>query len=205
MKVQRAPKWYEVVSSLIYFLDAPVCVARNLYSFSKQNNFRSEHRAAVLINSKEIIEKGALTPGFDVYINTFILNPTAALINNELYRNGIKAEWIFDATKSDLETVLQDDYFQSFVNIGMGSRSEWEAHDGIITTDDIKEIYGDRPKKKGIWIQHTGGRDNGLPLGYHVMENPEQNCFFYENALDGFAMRYFGLPKNTLSSIKVNA
>jgi hypothetical protein len=62
---------------------------------------------------------------------------------------GLKADYIFSATKQDFIDVLRDDKYQSIVLVGHGSYNLWRATDDEITNADIEQMRGTFKKKRG--------------------------------------------------------
>jgi len=134
------------------------------------------------------LPKTAVLSSYDFLAKVFSYTWREVLgINNWCYEQGTPASWVSNAKISDLEAALLDDNVQSLVTLGHGSRSRLELKDGIVTTEEVNEIYGDKPRKQRVWLQCScGDSTDELPLGWNVMESPEKNCFFYVRKVNAF-------------------
>ena len=185
----RAPKWYTIVDTVVGPFKAPVHVTKNLSSILRQNYMNVDSHAAVLLAGSQDIFQG------------LIASDIAHELNRFLNLKGYKADWIFNATKGDLESVLESDKYQSIVTMGHGTMSTWDAYDGLVRQKVISEFYGDRPKKTGYWIQQACGTTKGKPLGIDVMERPRERCRFYLTDVNAMDYNYLGPPTYTLAGL----
>ena len=105
-------------------------------------------------------------------------------------------EWNFSANGDDLIDAVRDPAYSSIVCIGHGNREVWQAKDRLVTYDEVTEAFGNRPKKDGVWIQYHCGNDkiDEIPIGYEVMERPEDTCLFYINPVSCADMSWLGRP-----------
>ncbi len=190
-KYDSAPIGYKVYRMFTDGFLFPLHIIRNGSSFVKQKLSGRDYHAAVLMGH-----------GIDDTLSYFITSPLAARINNELYKEGVKTDWIFGATRGDLTDILDKDEFQTIVTAGHGDRSTWVANDAEVTQKQISAFYGDRPKKTGYWFQHSCGSMHGNPLGIDVMYKPDERCLFFLNGVNSYDMSWIGLPKNSLKSLQ---
>ena len=152
-------------------------------------------------------EKASVLCGADklLLLDYFVRSNVPYAINKSFNDLGIKVDWHFKATSQDLVNTLYDTSYQSIATLGHGNNDICALADCDITTEDIQEIYQDRPKKKGFWLQFSCGGEGEQPLGYHVMENPRRNCRFFSQTVTVFDMTYCGLPDECLETWEVRA
>ena len=165
--------------------------------FETQESFRRNEGLGNLPTAKVLMSFGQLKAA------PFYFFGEVAGINNHCHFQGYQTSWVIKAKKEDLESALLDETIQSLVTFGHGSRSSLEMHDGVITTREITEIYGERTKKRGFWIQYSCGSPEGLPLGFSVMENPQESCLFYPRDVNSFHRQHLGIPHQNLKSFLI--
>lgn len=119
-----------------------------------------------------------------------------------LYFNiqGIRTDYIFNATKADFKSVLLDQKYQSIVLVGHGSSNAWRATDQMVTNDDIVQWRSMFTPKTGEWIQlscpasdlyeeHLGELVmNDSDDVYHYSGTTVGNVEFVTDALTGFRL-----------------
>ena len=176
-------------STLIDIFKFPLTIYRTNASFHHNEELGDLPIAAVLASFGRIMSV------------PFYLTGEAKQINDYCHAQGYQTSWVFGAKKEDLERVLLDDQVQSLVTVGHGSRSSFQLRDSVITTAEIAEIYGNRTRKNGFWVQYSCGSFEGLPLGFSVMENPRESCLFYQNKVNTFHRQHLGIPQHSLHSL----
>tara|TARA_Y100000310_G_scaffold345727_1_gene468902 strand:+ start:11292 stop:11876 length:585 start_codon:yes stop_codon:yes gene_type:complete len=164
-------------------LEFPRWCINNFQTTLNQDSLSYSEKAAALV--------GSGTLGM---LDYFCRSSIPHTINNSFNNLNVRVDWFFKATKDDVKEVLLDNQYQSIVNLGHGSNDNMDLYQSDMSTDEIKEIYGNRARKKGFWFQFTCGGEGGFPLGYYVMENPRRNCLFFSKSLTVFEMSYNGLP-----------
>ena len=188
-----APTVYSITRIFGFPLAKSLDIFRNILANSNQKKMNTNNLAAVLVSNRQFFGLGSKSCRMFSHVN------------NELCQKGIRAEWFFGATSSDLLNILRDPKYQTIFNIGHGGRSYWRARDRKITQEEISRFYGDLPKKKGKWFQLSCGNLDGLPLGFDVMESPDESCLFYLNSVYNHDMFWRGLPRYNLKETeKIN-
>ena len=126
--------------------------------------------------------------------------------------NGVKTDYFFNATKSDMKNVLIDPKYESIVMVGHGSRNGWRATDRFVSNDDINEWKEEFAPKTGEWFQLSCAGADSYPehIGELVMDDKEKvyyysgdvagNTMFVTDALTGFRLMKYQTHKRRLSN-----
>ncbi|MBT5750857.1 MAG: hypothetical protein HOI39_07000 [Flavobacteriales bacterium] len=126
--------------------------------------------------------------------------------------NGVKTDYFFNATKSDMKNVLIDPKYESIVMVGHGSRNGWRATDRFVSNDDINEWKEEFAPKTGEWFQLScaGADTYHEHIGELVMADKEKvyyysgdvagNTMFVTDALTGFRLMKYQTHKRRLSN-----
>ena len=103
--------------------------------------------------------------------------------------NGVKTDYFFNATKSDMKNVLIDPKYESIVMVGHGSRNGWKATDSFVSNDDVNEWKELFEPKKGEWFQLSCAGSDTYPehIGELVMDNKDK-VYFYSGDVAGTTM-----------------
>lgn len=115
---------------------------------------------------------------------------------------GVRSDYIFNATKEDLKKVLLDQKYQSIVLVGHGSSNAWRATDQTVINDDINQWKNMFTPKTGEWIQLSCPASDVYDehLGELVMSDIN-NVYYYSGTTVGNfefvtdALTGFGLIK----------
>ena len=103
--------------------------------------------------------------------------------------NGVKTDYFFNATKSDMKNVLIDPKHESIVMVGHGSRNGWKATDSFVSNDDVNEWKELFESKKGEWFQLSCAGSDTYPehIGELVMDNKDK-VYYYSGDVAGTTM-----------------
>jgi hypothetical protein len=190
--LNRAPLWHDISSTLLLPFMPAGAIPNNALSFQRRRKVKGNKKAAVLSSQAfyhlPIYFGATVIPGM---INDYFTH------NMENY-----PEWKFFAKGDDLIKVLRDPSYDSIALIGHGDRKGWEAADRYVDRDEVKEAFGDLPKKEGSWLQITCGDDSkDIPMGFDVMKNPKSNCLFYTHTINMTNQMWSYLPDRNANHI----
>jgi len=183
----KAPLWFKLAAPAISHAIAINSLVTNPLSFHYRNSARNTDKQAKILVGGSICERAGL---FGMTNIPSILNDYFSL-NRKTF-----PEWNFSATGDDLIDAVRDPEYSSIACIGHGNRELWEAKDRIVTYDEVTEAFGDRKRKKGVWLQYHCGNDSidQIPMGYEIMERPDETCIFYTTSLSNLDMMWNGRP-----------
>jgi len=184
----RAPLWFKLASPVLAY---PILINSMI-----ENSASFHYAKAAKDNGKraKVLVGGSIKDRLGLFTSTNIPGKL-----NDYFSLNLRSfpEWDFTAKGDDLIDAVRNPDYSSIACVGHGNRELWEATDRIVSYDEVTEAFGNRPKKDGRWIQVHCGNDstNEIPMGYEVMQRPDERCLFYTRPLDSFDMMWNGLPR----------
>jgi len=162
---------HPVIKTFALFTAANLAFLTIGLSYNKYVIDLEKNKAAILISSykQEKIDYLKFAGKYLLYLGPMIA-----------YFNGTnkKVRIFNNATKSDLEEVLNDESYQSIVICGHGAKYFWTDSKGEDVISTLIDIEPEK-KKKGEFLQMTCGSNHNFPsLSEVFLENPKNGFYF---------------------------